>query len=952
VPGLVPQIAAWQRRMANLPGPNRPSGEASTGDPVTVELWVAGTWVDITSYCMVRDDSGQISITRGIRDEGSQTEQSTGRLQVDDRDGRFSPRNPVGAWYTLIGRNQPLRISVPDGMGGKSYRLWGEISEYAQGWDSTGTDVYTDLSVNGLLRRLAQGPAPERSVIYNAVTDPIGPSLVAYWPCEDATDATTIASALVNGSAMVFSSASPNLAASTVFTASDPLPTFGGASMSGGVTKYSDTTATQVRFLFYVPSVSLTDRKVLIRIGQASETATTLLTQYELYYNSTNHSLSMNFMDGDGTNYGADLDHTFDIRNRLLYVSVEMQESGSSTIYTIRTLDVVNHIESSTSTTRATEGLTRCTAVTVFPASVSVVNPNTTTGLADGVVGHITVENAISAVTALGTRLNTIGETAGRRIQRLCGEEGIPVDWVGDLDDTTPLGAQGKANPLSLMQEAALADGGMLYENLAVLGLGYRTRASLYNQDAALTLDYAGYNLAQVPLPVEDDQRLANKVTVTVNGVSATYEATDGALSTALPPAGVGAYGTDLSLNLSTTDTPTLLDQAAWRVHLGTVDEARYPQISVNLAHSSFISNPALKRAVLALRQGDRVQVQNPPAWLPPDNIDQIILGFDESLTHFEHRLTFTCAPASPYTVGFLDEAGARIDTDGSELAVAITSGATEIDVVPSAGQSGLWTTDSADAPWDVRVGGEVMTVTGVSSKVADSFTRTVSNGWGTAGSGQAWTVIAGAASERSVDGTRGLMTLTSSPDSPVRINTVVDEITDAEILVKLSPAQVSTGSSFVPGVVLRYASSSAFYRVRLHFRVDNGVYIVVTNASVEVGAQVDTGMTYAANDVFWLRARIDDHRIRGRAWRDGDLEPPDWHVDRTITSNTVPSGSIGLSCSGLSGITNPTLIAYYDEFYVLSPQTFFVTRSVNGVVKAQEAGEDVRLATPTTIAL
>ncbi|CAM5434853.1 hypothetical protein SGLAM104S_09027 [Streptomyces glaucescens] len=70
---------------------------------------------------------------------------------------------------------------------------------------------------------------------------------------------------------------------------------------------------------------------------------------------------------------------------------------------------------------------------------------------------------AITDITDLGRAIQPQGEAAGRRIQRLCGEEGVALDWVGDLDDTVPLGPQGRANLLSAVQEACLADGGLLY---------------------------------------------------------------------------------------------------------------------------------------------------------------------------------------------------------------------------------------------------------------------------------------------------------------------------------------------------------------------------------------------------------------------------------------------------------------------------------------------------------
>lgn len=749
MPPIAPLIAAWKNRARNLPAPARGSGEASTGDPVQVELWISGAWVDVTGYCLVRDDSGNIAITRGIRDEGSQTDPSTCGLELDNRDGRFSPRNPTGPYYGSIGRNTPIRVSVPDGLGGKSYRIWGEINEWAPNWDTSGSDVWTDISASGILRRLAQGPASERSVIYTAITDPIPTSVVAYWPCEDATGSTTLASALTSGSPMTWTG-TPNLASYSGFSASDPLPDLTTAALSGGVPKYDDPSATQVRFLAYIPAGGLSDGKVLVAIDQLDYSAGS--SQFwEVFYDNSIHSFTIRTCDSAGNVLGAELQHTLDVRGRLLYVSVELQESGANITRSLRFTDVATSRTYTVSDTVFVTQLTRVTKIQFGPASRATSGLAGSAFLPGVAVGHATVENQITAIDALGVRLNPVGETAGRRIQRLCAEHAIPFDWIGDLDDSTPMGAQGKANPLSLMQEATVADGGMLYENPAVLGLGYRTRTSLYNQDVALTLDYAGYNLAQVPAPVEDDRYVQNKVTVTVASVSQTYEETEGSLSTEQPPAGVGVYGTDVTLNLADSAAATLLDQAAWRVHLGTVDEARYPQISVNLAHPSI--TPDMRRAILALRMGDRVQIVNPPSWLPPDAIDQLVLGFDEQITHFEHRLTFQCAPASPYTVGVLDSDTVRLDTDGSQLYEDAGAADTTLMVGPSPGQSGLWTTDPAEFPFTIGVGGEVMSVESITGGVADAFDRNVTSGWGSTDTGETWTTSGGSASDYSVVG-------------------------------------------------------------------------------------------------------------------------------------------------------------------------------------------------------
>jgi hypothetical protein len=954
MPQIAPFVSAFRRRLANLPGPTAATGEASNGQPVQVELFVGGVWVDITSYCLVRDDSGQISLSYGITGgEGSQTDRAQGGLQLRNTDGRFSPRNPVGVYFGQIGRNTPIRWSVPDGSGGKSYRLWGEVTEWAAGWDPTGSDVWSDVSVSGIIQRLAQAPAPERSVIYQAVTDPIGSQVVAYWPCEDASDATSIASALTSGSPMAITG-TPALASYTGAGASDPLPDLTACSLSGGVAKYDDPTATQVRFLVFVPAAGLTVGKVVCAIDQLDYSPGAAQV-WELYYGnftSTSTSFTLRTQASDGTNLSADLEGTFDVRGKLVYVSIEFQESGASITRALRITDVATGITSSVTDTAGGTQLSRVTRIQFGPASRSVVGPIGTQYLPGVAVGHVTVENAITAIDALGRRLNPVGETAGRRIQRLCGEEGIPIDWVGDLDDTVALGAQGRQNLLSLVQEAVLADGGLLYENRSVLGLGYRTRASLHGQDPALILDYPSYNLAQVPVPVEDDRYVQNKVTVTVGGVAGSYEATDGTLSTALPPAGMGVYGSDVTLNLATTAAATLRDQAAWRVRLGTVDEARFPQISVNLIHPSI--TPDMRRAILALRLGDRVQITNPPSWLPPDTIDQLVLGMSENINHFKHELTFTCAPASPYNqVGYLDGATARLDTDDSVLLSAPSTVDTTLDVAPVLDPTMLWTTDAAEVPWDIRVGGEVMRVTAVASRLTDSFTRTSSSGWGTTDTGQAWTNSGGSAVDYAVAAGVGTLTLTSV-DVSRRVFTDVT-YPGCDLYGSVTTSAAATGAPIYAGLTCRYIDIDNLFMARLAFSTANVLTMAIVRrvggAESVLGSSV-LSYTYTPGSYFRIRFQAMGARLRAKAWPVADVvETPEWQV--TVSDGSHSSAtSVGVRSILEVGNTNVSPVVSYDDLAVVNPQRLTVTRSINGVVKAHRAGSDVRLANPFYLSL
>ncbi|MFJ6667407.1 hypothetical protein [Streptomyces sp. NPDC091383] len=939
--------------MSVAAGPLGASGETSTGDPVTVELLVSGAWVDITatSSVMVRDESGTISITSGVRDEGSQTEAGSCSLELKNQDGRFSPRNPMGPYYGAIGRNTPIRISVPDGLGGKSYRIWGEVGSWAPGWDTSGNDVYTNVSANGILQRLAQGPAPAHSVIYNAITNPQPAGLVAYWPCEDASGSTSLASALTTGSPMTWTG-TPTLASYSGFAASDPLPDLSAATLSGGVAAYADPTATQVRFLAYIPASGLSDGKVLCSISQQDYAAGSAQF-WELYYSTTDasNSLVLRSCASDGTLLGAILPHTLDVRGRLLYVSVEMQETGADITRAIRLVDVTSGRVYSVNDTEFVTQLTRVTKLSFGTASRSVVGPLGTATLPGVTVGHVTVESQVTAIGALGVRLNPIGESAGRRIQRLCGEAGLAVEWVGDLDDTVPMGAQGKSNLLALVQECALADGGLLYETRGALGLGYRTRASLYNQDPTLILDYPSANLAAVPTPVEDDRYIQNKITVTCNGVTQAYEATDGTLSTALPPAGVGQYGQDTTLNLAAMDAGTLLDQAAWRVHLGTVDEARFPSISVNLAHPSI--SPDMRRAILAMRIGDRIQVTNPPPWLPPDTIDQIVIGASETLTHFEHRLTFNCQPASPYSyVGILDTA-ARVDTDGSQLVGNLTETTTVFSVQPTDPYDGLWTSDPNDWPFDIQVGGEVMRVTATSDILDDTFTRAVTGGWGTSDSGLTWSTTGGNTSDYSVGSGSGahLLPAANVPHYSYLSTTIVD----FDLYVSVTADQLATGDILSGGLTARFVNINNLYAAQVQFTTANRVALAVIKRvnSVEttLGSYTMPGVTFVAGTFYRMRFKVKGTSLRAKIWLATDVEPPSWNLS-TLDADLSTSPFLALRSVSGAACTNVNPSIKYDDFRLASPQLFQVIRSINGVVKTHVKGEAVSLAHPTILAL
>lgn len=111
---------------------------------VKVELYLNSVWTDITSYVMSRDQPTQvIQITRGRRNESTTSDPALCVMQLNNRDGRFTPRNPVGAYYGTIGRNTQLRVSVPT----SAYLTLAAASDTVTTPDSVPLSITGDLQV-------------------------------------------------------------------------------------------------------------------------------------------------------------------------------------------------------------------------------------------------------------------------------------------------------------------------------------------------------------------------------------------------------------------------------------------------------------------------------------------------------------------------------------------------------------------------------------------------------------------------------------------------------------------------------------------------------------------------------------------------------------------------------------------------------------------------------------
>lgn len=109
---------------------------------LVVEIQPGGVWTDITAKCKTSDP---IVHTRGIRNKGSLAEPATVPLKIDNKDGAFSPRNPMSPYYELLGLNTPVRLWIPDGS--HFLDLDGGTANYATTPDNAALDIVGDIDL-------------------------------------------------------------------------------------------------------------------------------------------------------------------------------------------------------------------------------------------------------------------------------------------------------------------------------------------------------------------------------------------------------------------------------------------------------------------------------------------------------------------------------------------------------------------------------------------------------------------------------------------------------------------------------------------------------------------------------------------------------------------------------------------------------------------------------------
>lgn len=881
-------------------------------------------------------------------------------LSTTDNDPALQVPGKVGIMSWVVGGNTNINETRFDDYEAVDRRFFGEVTRWPPKWDVGGFDRWVPVEAYGILRRLNQGTSPARSPLYRAIA---GSNPLLYWPTEDGSTAGQAASGISGVPPLAIS---PGTQFKPVEDFQDPFDTtrFGTSaiadlSQGGGLRTYNSVP----------PSVTIaTDNWWTVGIAASGfdpahiDSDVNLLewytpggtfTKWQLrYLKAATRVQVLGYrpdVPGQPFLFIEKIGVNIDFGPR--YVSGRRESANTFSIFLWETAGEFPD-EQFLGVAGTFGGI----------AGQVIVNSTGAASDAPMLAGHVAIWGIDAPPAQLASVADEFGqivfapwaswqnETAINRLKRLCVEQGVPLDVlpVPSGGEITRMGWQSPAPFLELIRECAEADGGILYEQRDGLGLVYRPRRNLYNE-SPLTLTYGQTSPPFEPL--DDDDTTRNDVTISrKDGSSVRLVQTAGPLAALDPPNGAGVYDTSATLNLA-ADGP-LRDHCGWALHLGTVDGARYPQITVDLSSSQWAANASLTSQASAIDSGDQVSISDLPAWLPPGPARAQVQGYTERLDAFSWDLTWNGTPGEAWDVGIA--ATSRVSATGSRLDADLTAGGTSL-ILRSTQRNGAWQTNPAHFPQDLRVGGERVTVSAIGPALDDQFTRTVSGGVGTAPTGQVYSTANGTPADWSVGS--GVVTVAQPDIGVLRYATVTQLWTDFDITVDMGWLIASATGAPVSGWLVLGDDLSNYYVAQMTLGT-NGVVILSLLKRV-AGSLVALP---SGSGVIGPNAGGDFWRVRFRKEGAGLVaEARNLTSGQRVTiasTDSDPGLSTGGSFIGVAtrretGNTNTAPVFRFDNLTVTNPQKVTLTaRGVNGVNRAWPVGTPVDIWQPTVFAL
>ena len=346
------------------------------------------------------------------------------------------------------------------------------------------------ITASGVLRRLAQGAKPLRSTLYrHATSAEYRGAVTAYWPLEDDSGAVNYGSAVDGQPPLLADGLDAGSDNSLPASAALPsIPAGQTGSWSAPVPPSPFDFSWAVDWVFRIPTPATAPTEMAMMTVLTGGTAR----RWEFALTATSAILRVTAPDGT------------QLLNSVTGIGPDVY--GGWVLARLRADRVGSNIDWAWQLVVLDAG-TAPQASGSFAGTMGRVSgvENTITGPPDGMsIGHIIVSRFTSNTWLAGADTAWVGESAAHRFWRLCAEEGIPAEIIGDprvaaftplrgdLDRSEPMGPQEQRTFLELLDQCAQVDLGVYSRTTArPPGSCSAPEQTLENQAPALALDAA-----------------------------------------------------------------------------------------------------------------------------------------------------------------------------------------------------------------------------------------------------------------------------------------------------------------------------------------------------------------------------------------------------------------------------------------------------------------------------
>jgi hypothetical protein len=528
------------------------------------------------------------------------------------------------------------------------------------------------------------------------------------------------------------------------------------------------------------------------------------------------------------------------------------------------------------------------------------------------------------------------GETATQRAAGMAAEFGLPAS-VTSTALGERMGPQLVDSLLANLRDVKLTDHGVLTDHLGVVG--YRALSELYNLAPAITLSAQTRGELGEMAPSRSAQYKVNSASASRRG---------GASFTAESPEDIARFGRyeAQSIDINPSRDFVLPGHAGYRLARGLSSRKRYDQLTIDLMRA-----PQHATAVLALKLGDRIAASSLPPQQAKGGQQWQVRGWTSRVggtksPRYRWVVDYRLVPTDAYNTWQWDVD--RWDTPSTEVMADQTSTGTGL-LVQTA-DTPIAVTGSTSIDLDVM--GEKVTMTAVANEsIVDAGARTVANGWGDFPATTHWpahtwnpaTVTGpGATSDHSVSG--GLLRHSlQAAGSSLRSDLAGINLLNPDLQGDFTFPALPTGNSLFAGLYYRNITVGAGYVALVMVNSTGSTTVRLYAPGGSLLAEAPTGITFAAGTSYTIRVSPLGIRHRVTAYPTASPKTT-WDIDLE-DSERIRSGWVSVRSGRVAGNTNanPT-VATWDNITLNGAQWITVTRSVNGVTKAQLQGGTVHL--------